>query len=655
MVYHRPVKLIAGKGGGMSRRMKRVAVVAATGFMPWVFTAPAYAQDKVDPAGGAAVGDVILATVGAIILTNALFAIGFAHRTGRIQFLERAGAWSERRLGMPSWSALPGLISSAALFTALLGMYWDISLHIDQGRDPGPLANPGHYLILAGLFGTFVAGFIAIVLPRERPGRSAIRITRDWYAPVGGVLLLACSAFSLLGFPLDDAWHRLFGQDVTLWGPTHLMLIGGAAMTLIGRSVLLVEGARAARDKGEQRTTSRSPLMWMRFQRASMVGAFLIGLSTFQAEFDFGVPQFRFLFDPAMIMFAAGVALVAARIWAGRGGALLAAGIFVAVRGIVSVIVGPVFGEVTPHLPLYLVEAGIVELVGLNAALVGRPLAFALVSGSLIGTLGLAAEWAWSHVWMPIPWPGSLLPEAAIAGTSAAVAGALIGALIGATLASDRIARPRGAAVALAGSLAIVVAIFGYGLQTSPGSAKNAHITLTELSSAPHRTVAATIELNPRNAADNADWLTVTAWQGGGKLVLDRLDRLGEGIYRTTKPIPVSGEWKAVLRLHRGNSIDGVPIYLPNDPAIPAAEVPASPSFTRQFTSDKKILQREAKTSSAAVVTSAHLAVLAISALLLALLGWGLRRLALDGKAEWRRTPPQPRVRSPRRVMPASP
>ena len=59
------------------------------------------------------------------------------------------------------------------------------------------------------------------------------------------MLICACGAFSLIGFPLDDIWHRLFGQDVTLWGPTHLMLIGGAAMTLIGIAVLLVEGMRA--------------------------------------------------------------------------------------------------------------------------------------------------------------------------------------------------------------------------------------------------------------------------------------------------------------------------------------------------------------------------------------------------------------------------
>ena len=69
-----------------------------------------------------------------------------------------------------------------------------------------------------------------------------MRISGDWYAPLGGVAMLAASAFALIGFPLDDVWHRIFGQDVTLWGPTHLMLIGGAGLTLIGSSILIVEG-----------------------------------------------------------------------------------------------------------------------------------------------------------------------------------------------------------------------------------------------------------------------------------------------------------------------------------------------------------------------------------------------------------------------------
>ena len=77
--------------------------------------------------------------------------------------------------------------------------------------------------------------------------------------------------------------------------------------------------ARERRGGGQSARSRRS---CMRFQRASLVGAFLIGLSTFQAEFDFGVPQFDFLFEPMLIMLAASVALVAARLWAGRGGAL---------------------------------------------------------------------------------------------------------------------------------------------------------------------------------------------------------------------------------------------------------------------------------------------------------------------------------------------
>jgi len=240
--------------------------------------AAAPAQAASEPAGGAATGEIVIATLGAGLLTTLLLAVGMGHRSGRLKVLGRVAAWTEGKTGLPGWAALPGAISSVALLVALLGMYWDISLHIDKGRDAGPLANPAHYLILAGLFGVFAAGFLAMVLPRERPGRSAVRITRDWHAPVGGVLLFACGAFSLAGFPLDDFWHRLFGQDVTLWGPTHLMLIGGAAMTLVGRSVLLVEGARVARAKGGGGSRSTGPSM-MRFQRASLVGAFLIGLA----------------------------------------------------------------------------------------------------------------------------------------------------------------------------------------------------------------------------------------------------------------------------------------------------------------------------------------------------------------------------------------
>src|SRR4051794_655480 len=199
-----------------------------------------------NPAGGAAMQDIVLATAGAMILTTFVVVLGVLYRSGKVGWLHKVADFSERQWGLPAWVALAGEIASVSLIVALLGMYWDISLHIDQGRDPGPLANPAHYLILFGLFGVFVAGFFAIMLGDSRGGSSMLKRASTWKIPIGGVLLFACASFSLLGFPLDDGWHRIFGQDVTLWGPTHLMLFGGAGMTLIGRAALLVEGQRAA-------------------------------------------------------------------------------------------------------------------------------------------------------------------------------------------------------------------------------------------------------------------------------------------------------------------------------------------------------------------------------------------------------------------------
>ena len=83
------------------------------------------------------------------------------------------------------------------------------------------------------------------------------------------------------------------------------------------------------------------------------------------------------------------------------------------------------------------------------------------------------------------------------------------------------------------------------------------------------------MRVDPPSAAADAKWLTVTAWQGGG-LVVDRLQRVGDGVYRTNQAIPVDGTWKALVRLHSGRSLLGVPVFLPEDPAIPAKAVPAS-------------------------------------------------------------------------------
>ena len=47
-------------------------------------------------------------------------------------------AFASKDTGLASWAALPSIIAAVSLLIAVLGMYWDISLHIDDGRTPGP-------------------------------------------------------------------------------------------------------------------------------------------------------------------------------------------------------------------------------------------------------------------------------------------------------------------------------------------------------------------------------------------------------------------------------------------------------------------------------------------------------------------------------------
>ena len=142
--------------------------------------------------------------------------------------------------------------------------------------------------------------------------------------------MAGCGLYALTGFPLDDVWHRIFGQDVTLWGPTHLMMIGGAGFSTISALLLEYEGQRAMGDD-----TPKDGI-GLKFVKYLGFGGIIIGLSVFQIEFDFGVPQFRQVFEPMLIAAAGAFGLVAARMMLGRCAAILAALIAIALRGLVA-------------------------------------------------------------------------------------------------------------------------------------------------------------------------------------------------------------------------------------------------------------------------------------------------------------------------------
>jgi hypothetical protein len=570
--------------------------------------------------------------------------VGYAHRTHRIGWLTRVADKVGEKFHRPGWVALPVLVFTTSIICALFGFIWDVSWHIGNGRDPGPLANPAHYFIIIGLFGIFLGGMTAVVLPFDKPGPAAVRITRNWHAPVGGVLMAGCGLYAMIGFPLDDVWHRIFGQDVTLWGPTHLMMIGGACFSLF--AVLMLE-----REGEAQQAAEAAHGAFITLLRYLSFGGMFIGLSVYQIEYDFGVEQFRLVLQPMMIAAAAALAAVAARITMGRGAALIAAVFAIALRGGVAVLVGPVLGAPINWFPLYLGPALAVELIALTP-LLKRPIAFGAAAGLGVGTVGLWLESLWIAAVYHYPWPLGMWGEALAMAVPVAVLMGMCGALFGMVLTGQRLP---GRAIGISVVVVTVVVIGGAvanGLHIVVPRQNNAAITLTDLPSAPgHRMVSADIQFAPADmVSQHPEWVTILSWQGRMEndrgLQIDELEKVGPGHYRSTRPLPVWGSWKTLLRVQDGYTMTAVPIYEPADEAIPAPEVPALPAMNRPFVQEITILQRERDQNAPVwLFTAGSIVVLFLTLTVIAGLTWGAGRL---GNAVTEPEPVEDKQRIPR-------
>jgi hypothetical protein len=117
--------------------------------------------------------------------------------------------------------------------------------------------------------------------------------------------------------------------------------------------------------------------------------------------------------------------------------------------------------------------------------------------------------------------------------------------------------------------------------------------------------------------------------------------------------MPLSGTWKTLVRIHQDDALMGLPLYLPEDEAIPAPAV-SSPegTFRREFVDETQILQRELKDDVPGYLAAvAYTLVGSIVLAIIVLLGWILVRLGRAGSGPQPR--PQERTAPPK--QPATP
>jgi hypothetical protein len=621
------------------------------------------------PSAGAPLQQILVASIFAGLTTAVLLTLIMRHRSGRSTALTRAGDLSGRALGMEPWAALPFLIGTLALGSGAFGVFWDISLHIDVGRDEGPLANPAHYFILVALYGLFAAGLVSCALHEgaQRPSPVALTPGRmvpglgGLSLPVGGALLITCGAFALTGFPLDDLWHRMFGQDVTLWGPTHLVMINGAILSVPVLAVLALESRRARRAAEEQADGTRSAVAGHAARRLSpaehivrtlLPAALLFAIAFWATEFDWGVPQYRVVWHPLLLALAGGLALTTGRIVLGRGGALRVMVVYLILRGAVEVGVA-VLGRSVPSMPLFVVEAVGIELLALALALRpghGGALRFGAAAGLLCGTVGFAAQYAWTQVWAPVPWTPSLLAEGLPTAALAGVAGGLLGALLGSGLRRELPERAIRRRVGLAAAAALV-ALGANALWTSNPTNLTATVTLAPVADRDdaHREAVATVRFSDAGFAERAQLRQVLAWQGGNR-VSRRLEEVAPGVYRTDGPVPLHGNYKTNVRIQSGRGFVSLPLHLPREPSIPAPGVVRPERFTATFVSDVAAMQTERRDYVPGWLwTPSALLMLLFCGLFVLGISTGLARVATDVRPARGRRSGAPRdPRSPR-------
>ena len=173
----------------------------------------------------------------------------------------------------------------------------------------------------------------ASVSPTSGTPRPAwVRITSDWRVPMGGVLLVGCMAFGLVALGLDDVWHRIFGQDVTLWSPTHFVFLCGGILTVIGMVVLLKEGSIARGASAARFAPRRSSRAGGESSGWPCSAACSAASSCSWPSTTGAYPLYRQVWQPLLLAAFAGFIFTAARSWAGPGGAIGAWAVYLGVR-----------------------------------------------------------------------------------------------------------------------------------------------------------------------------------------------------------------------------------------------------------------------------------------------------------------------------------
>lgn len=172
-----------------------------------------------------------------------------------------------------------GLVALVGAIVFLEGTSWDIQWHSYIGRDRTLI--PPHIMMLGGVTLSGVAGLLIVLIESwwARRNQDVARHTSGFATifagPLGSYIVGYAALLAAVAFPLDAYWHALYGIDVAIWAPFHIMFVSSMGVVALGAAYVLASAAHLS---------ARAGASGVGIKRAATLGSAL-ALATFLSLF----------------------------------------------------------------------------------------------------------------------------------------------------------------------------------------------------------------------------------------------------------------------------------------------------------------------------------------------------------------------------------
>jgi hypothetical protein len=143
-----------------------------------------------------------------------------------------------------------GLTALLGAIIFLEGTSWDIQWHSFIGRDRTLI--PPHIMMLSGVALSGISGLLTVLIESWWARRTtsiaqySVGFAGIFSGPLGAYMVGFTALTAAVAFPLDAYWHALYGIDVAIWAPFHVMFVASMGIVALGAAYMLSSAAHLA-------------------------------------------------------------------------------------------------------------------------------------------------------------------------------------------------------------------------------------------------------------------------------------------------------------------------------------------------------------------------------------------------------------------------